>query len=511
VTSLQPPQPPPAQRSSGEAQLQSVAGRLNALQALDARDQKLNGLSQELTNMLFILFRSAGLYDLENQALDQAYDGMLKAVGSFYELTRSAVAMRVIEGNVFINRRQVKLDFSTFQNVRALVKIFAFLDINELSFEPELTRADLAALLRAFVRIVRDRQGSIRDEALEHIRPKKLKIGRVHKLLLADGLAERVCAWYAVALSDTRAFYLDAAEGRVPPFSMLKRVAQSLVDLPPSCAPLLSCLQLLAPEEARGSLTQQSVEAAGLCVSLSSALELGPEVTSTLAGAALQLYQGWTLIDHGIKVGERSGGERLLDLLETGAREGTLVEARQQLTRKMLELGGVNEAMIERVVMIYEAQSSSQRRATRRDAGRPSKASSGRELYTGGLTHGLLTDLVIGAHLFAQRRAERGPAEAARLLSASALSPLALKAFELALGPHPVASAVTLSDGGLALIYQTKHGAPTQLLRVQRREAKLEAGELLTLRPTSPIQISGEATLEPSLIAPLIFSHRSPH
>ena len=123
---------PQSPSHAGGAQLQSVAGRLNLMQDNDAREQRLNELSQELTNMLFILFRSAGLYDLDNQALDQAYDGMIKAVSELSSLTQVSPVLRVLEGNIFINRKQVKLDFSTFQNVRALLKIFELLDINEL-------------------------------------------------------------------------------------------------------------------------------------------------------------------------------------------------------------------------------------------------------------------------------------------------------------------------------------------------------------------------------------------
>ena len=127
-------------------ELRSVAGRLNALQDLDGRDAKLNELSQKFTNTVFILLRSAGLYDLDNKALDQPYDEALRLVSELYALLREPLSLRALEGNVFLNRRQVKLDFSTFQNVRALIKAFEHLGVNELFVEPEVTRADLAAL-----------------------------------------------------------------------------------------------------------------------------------------------------------------------------------------------------------------------------------------------------------------------------------------------------------------------------------------------------------------------------
>jgi hypothetical protein len=481
------------------------------MQDNDAREQRLNELSQELTNMLFILFRSAGLYDLDNQALDQAYEGMIKAVAELSSLTQVSPVLRVLEGNIFINRKQVKLDFSTFQNVRALLKIFELLDINELTIEREVRREDLHALLRAFVRIVKERKGSLRDETLKNIKGRKLKIGTVHPLLRSEGQAERVCAWFAIALHDTRAFYLDAAQGRLPAFAQLKRVALTLVDLPPACAPMLSCVHLITPHEARGTLSAQAVEAAALCVSLSLALSLGDEATYALAFAALQLFQGWTWLEGplALKVGDPKASRLLFERLEGAQGSGGLKEVRRTLTRKLIELGGVNESVIQRVVMVYEAQRAPQSRRQSAGASRPSRLSRAEALYGGGLTQGVLSDLVYGAHLYVHLRGAHGSHEAVNRLKRAPLSALALSVFEQVLGSHPVGAMVTLSDGGEALVLQSVGGQPRELMRCKRTAGRLSSEDRLTLRPSSPIQIQGAGPHEPTLCAPLIFSHRT--
>jgi hypothetical protein len=485
-------------------ELRSVAGRLNALQDLDGRDAKLNELSQKFTNTVFILLRSAGLYDLDNKALDQPYDEALRLVSELYALLREPLSLRALEGNVFLNRRQVKLDFSTFQNVRALIKAFEHLGVNELFVEPEVTRADLAALLSAFVKVVKERRGVIGDYSVPHVRFRKLKIGEVHPLLKDKSAEGLVCAWYAQALADTRAFYLDAAAGRAPRFSALKRVALTLVDLPRACAPLLSCAHLLAPEVARGTLPLQSVEAAALCVALSLALDLSPEVTSTLAAAALQAFQGWTLLEQGAISPDDKGGARALFERLSSPQLGDL---RRELTRRLLDLGGVSEAVIQRVVIAYEAQRAPTPRATSA-ATLPSRASRREGLYPGGLAQSFLTDLVYGAHLYVHLRHQTSAARAMLALSGAGLSPLTLSAFERALGRFPVGSPVTLSDGGVALVSQSRRGVARVVARVALHAGRASLGEVLTIRESSPIQVSGEGTLAPSLCAPLVFSRR---
>ena len=103
-----------------------------------------------------------GLYDLDNQALDQSFNSLLQSISGLYDLMKSRIAIRLNDGNFFVNRRLVKVDFSTFQNTRYLIKIFDFLDINELNFEPQIKRSDLKQLLTAFVRVVKEKKNNLK-------------------------------------------------------------------------------------------------------------------------------------------------------------------------------------------------------------------------------------------------------------------------------------------------------------------------------------------------------------
>ena len=97
-------------------------GSIKRFQNLEDRAQNFESLARDLTNNLYILLRSAGIYDLDNQALDQPFSLLLGSVSGLYDLLKSDISIRLSDGNFFVNRRLVKLDFSTYQNARYLIK-----------------------------------------------------------------------------------------------------------------------------------------------------------------------------------------------------------------------------------------------------------------------------------------------------------------------------------------------------------------------------------------------------
>ena len=204
-------------------QIHSVADRLNLLQDLDDKEQRFHVLAQDLCNQIFILIRSAGLYDLDNQALEQPYEITLQTISDLYGLLKSPLSLRVNDGHFFLNRRQVKIDFTTFQNTRYLLKVFEYLDMNELAIDPQITREDLVTFLASFIKVVKDKIGRIQDYTIPHIKTRKLKIGELHALMHGESSTELVCTWYANAVETTRQFYLDSADGRIPEYALRKK------------------------------------------------------------------------------------------------------------------------------------------------------------------------------------------------------------------------------------------------------------------------------------------------
>ena len=482
------------QFSNPQSQLRSVAERLNVFQDVEAREENFERLSRDLTNNLFILLRSAGLYDLDNSALDQPYDLLLKSISGLFEMLRSRIAIRLNDGNFFVNRRLVKLDFSTFQNARYLIKIFNFLGINELSIDPKISRADLKVFLQTFVHTVREKKNNFKDISLPNMEARKLKIGEIHPLLKAQSDNEKIAAWYGTACFVTQNFYQDTKEGRVPQHSLLKRTVLTLIEFPKRVCPLLARLDLLASDKEQGGiLFVHSVEAAGLTNFIATALDLDADSKLALTTAALQLFQGWSLLeDKGVKYFDPQSTKQVFAHLESSREE--LTAARNEIIRTLLDLGGVSESVIQRIMITYEAQrglhSQWETQIVAHAKTRPSRAQTVR-LYKGGLGRSFLTDIVYGAHLFCHLRRQVDPKELWSKFNQAALSPEIQRIFYQLLGRYPFGSPVRLNNGDLALITACngdqvegialiKHGHDPLRVKVEKQ---------IEVRTTSPIQV----------------------
>lgn len=504
--------------ASNPQALQSVAEKLNIFQDVESREEIFEQLSRDLINNLFILLRAAGLYDLDNQALEQPFESLLGSISGLYDLLKTKISIRLNDGNFLVNRRLVKVDFSTFQNTRYLIKIFDFLDINELTFDPQISRSNLKTLLTSFVRIVREKKNNFKDLNLPNIEAQKLKVGEVHPLLNAETDAERVAAWYATACFVTQHFYKDAVEERTPQHSLLKRTVLNLVEFPSRLLPLLSRLDLLVEDkEDGGALFIQSVEAAGLTALISDALSLPSETRLAMSTAALQLFQGWSLLKkEQIKFYDPGSTQLVFDALESPQFE--IKEARNEMIRTLLDLGGVSESVIQRIIITFEAQRSRNSQwinMSESQRARPSRAIQGSRLYPSGLDRSFLSDIVYGAHLFVYLRRSVTPDKLWSEFKRTTLSSDVKDVFFQLIGYFPFGSSVLLNNGQVALVTGTSGDRVTHIAIIESghdpRAAQVQ--QEIPLRTTSPIQVQSVLTshvsqkLTRKTARTLIFSH----
>lgn len=507
-----------AELSGSSDQLSSVADRLNLFQNLEDRAQNFEALSRDMTNNLYILLRSAGIYDLDNQALDQAFESVLTSVSGLYDLLKSDVSIRLSDGNFFINRRLVKLDFSTYQNARYLIKIFDFLEVNELSFSPKLSRGDLKQLLTTFVHLLKEKKNNFKDLNIPNIEARKLKIGEIHPLLQAKTPPEKVAAWYATACFVTQNFYQDAADGRAPQHSLLKRTVLDLIEFPARSLSLLGRLDYLAEDSERGDrLCVHSVEAAGVTALITDAIGLSPELRLATTTAALQLFQGWSLLEKsGIKFNDPQALKLIFDALE---RPKELLSAdRNDIVRALLDLGGVSESVIQRIMITFEAQrgrvSQWYRREENNGLARPSRAVRGSSLYRNGLERSFLTDIVYGAHLYCYLRRHHDSRETWKIFNESGLCTEVAQVFWGIFGVYPYGSRVLLNNGKVAIVTSCSREGVEGIAIINHGGNPLKASveELMEIRSTSPIQVERPITdpldskLSSATVRALIFS-----
>jgi hypothetical protein len=497
-------------------QIESVISKLNSLQNLEKREEQLAFLCKDFTNNLLILMRAGAIFDLDNKALEQPYESLLQSIKGLNEILKVKISLSLSNGNFFVNKRLVKVDSSSFKNSRSLIKIFDFLDINELSFSPKVSKWDLKQLLREFIAILQRKRDDFQHLNLSNIESRKIR-EEMHPLLEATSVVEKVLAWYATACNVSHNFYKDSEEDRTPQYALLKRTMINLIELPPQVYPLLGRLDLLAEtKQAGGALFIHSVEAAGLTAIVSAALKLDPNIRLALSTSAFQLFLGWSLVNNEqVHYYDPQSTHFIFEALEATRTETT--EIRNEIVRRLIDLGGISESIIHRILITYEAQRSreSQWKSLHNySEARPSRMPNAKRLYSGGLDRSFFADIVYGAHLYAYLRRRHKPKDLWKeFLRTNLLVEVKTIFYEL-IGEVPYGSPVILTDGQLAIVTGSNGEEVTGVAIIESGENSLKAyvKKNLSIQQTSPIQVEDfiGTEIEPKLtretVRALLFS-----
>lgn len=334
-----------------------AAGALDFLQALDeGGDSRSDELARALLNNLFVLLRSAGMHDLQNDAMHRPYRLLEETVNELFDLGSEDVSLRMIDGNFFVNRRLVRLDFSTFENVRYLRRILEFLDVNDVTFTARVDRAALAKFLRAFLAVVRERDSDIGDHDLGPIKIRKMVQGDFDLLGGEDDARNRVLSTYASGLLMLRQFTNDLRKGRSPRHAKVKRLCLELIDIEPRHHNLL--LALIHLEAYKGNLFCHMLNTAVMSIVFGQRLGLNRKQLVDLGMAGFHHDLGWALL------GTLDDRHLTDDVALTMAginyvREDSrskMDELRVKVARSLVRLGGFNELVINRLIVAYECQ-----------------------------------------------------------------------------------------------------------------------------------------------------------
>jgi hypothetical protein len=331
----------------------NLAQNLKVFQDLDEKERKFNELAQSLCNQIFVLLRSAGIYDLQNEALQKPYQLTISLVQSLYQIVRTPISIRLVDGNFFMNRREVKNDFSTAQNMRYLRKIFDYLEINEMQLDPQIDAQNLSFLLQTFVHCVKNKS-SIKAIELPRIQLKKLELSQIHPLFKAEDEKTKVLTWMISSLNIFDHFVDDAQKKRVPQYAQLKRQVIELINFSPEALPYLSALHLFPNQQ--GTLPRLMLDLAVNCAIWSARQGLDAHVRLELAMTATQAYVGWALIDSPLSVFQPSFIQQLMHKLMLS--EDALAGFRNLVMRALMDIGGMNESVIERSILAFEANQS---------------------------------------------------------------------------------------------------------------------------------------------------------
>ena len=336
----------------------ALAGALDFLQEIEAgHDERFGELARALTNNLFALMRTAGMHDLENDALKRPLDAMQGTVTEFFDSYGEQVHLALIDGNFFVNRRIIKLDFSSFQNIRYLRRIFEYLRVNEMSFLARVDHAGLKRFLHAFLQVINTGEGDIKAVDLKPIRLREREAENFDELRRGEDPRHRILSIYASGLLMLRQFVNDLRKGRSPRHAKVKRLCLELIDVDPRYHGLLLALAHL--ETYKGNLFCHMLNTAVLSIVFGSRLGLTREQLVDLGMAAFHHDLGWALL--GTLGAEGTEGQDVA-LTMAGINNvrnrsaGELADLRVKVARALVRLGGFNELVINRLIVAYECQ-----------------------------------------------------------------------------------------------------------------------------------------------------------
>ena len=443
-------------------------GSLGFLQELDdGRDAQFNTMGRALVNAIFVLLRSAGMHDLHNDALIKPTQGMIDAVSAFLKAYHEEASLQLVDGTFFVNKRLLRLDFSTFQNARYLRRIFEFLGVNELTFTAALDKTTIHAFLVAFLRVVRERQGSIIDYPLGSIRLRKVDV--VAEDLGDDMAAEprsQVLNIYASGLLMLRSFVNDLRRGKSPRHSRVKRLCLELIDVEPKFHNLL--LALLHLETYKGNLFCHMLNTAVLSIVFGSRLGLTRNQLVDLGMAAFHHDLGWALVGTLDAKDTATTDDKRLDLegaqYSPSCTPAEMEDLRLKVAQALVRMGGFNESVINRMIVAFECQVAEDAPAT--------------GLYYNDAPASFMTHVVRMASFYDELTTTRGKRRALppdqvmrRILDdgGRTFDPFLGKLFGNCIGAYPVGTLVELDTSEVGLVVNL----PTNPVNFHRPQVKL--------------------------------------
>ncbi len=334
-------------------EMNSWAGALGFLREVeDTQRNRFDPLARNLVNALFVLWRSGCMHDIDNDAMMPPCEALISAVNGYLSLYNEDVALQLVDDNFFLNKRIIHLDYSTFENVRYLRRIFHFLKIDELAFTAPLDLPACKRFVLCFLDTLHGGQPAT-DWQLPGIKLSVMDAANVLEQLVTDDPRSQVLNTYASGLLLLRQFINDLRKGRSPRHVRVKRLCMDLIDLNPRYHALL--LALIHLEAYKGNLFCHMLNTAVMALVFGQRLGLIKQTLVDLGMAAFHHDLGWALVG---RLGEEATGDVVLgiDGVELSGDAEDMDKQRMQVVQALLHAGGFNEVVVNRLIVAYECQ-----------------------------------------------------------------------------------------------------------------------------------------------------------
>lgn len=397
-------------------------------------------LYQEYLRAMYVLFKSAFVYDTNNQALVAAADRVATAANRIREAVNDVASLELMAEGSYVNRTLLKLDPSTYEQADYLFTICGTLGVAAIAAISDTSTADWVDLVAAFKRCVGP-GGELSmfvkaDLANIQLTPVRGAVGASNVVAMTSRFrALRAYATTVIAIGEV---IESAREGRPLRPLRIKRPLQEVVSLAEEAGPLLLALAHLKRHKL--TVAHHLANTAVLTICAARPLRQSRSAVCTLALSA-------ALHDVG-----RAFADAEPDAVGPIADRHYAHEA----VRKLIGTGAASVQMQVRAVLANEIRRWVDRRAEPAgDVPYPFDISTSTRLVGVARAYSLLTT----------SRPDRPsllPDEALRVIMRDAgrrYDHAAVKLFVNALGVYPVGSTVALSDGRMAVVIEAPHEA----------------------------------------------------
>ena len=205
------------------------------------RDTKLQQLGRQTISTLYMLVRNVKMYDPDNDIFIQPFENLRQAVNTIVAVDAS-YQLTAVGTTVYINGKQIQLDFASIDNVRFLTDEFKNRDVGGFS----VTRPVQVQELKDFIWIFSPQNDKNVDEDGAGRKLLNIKVGKFQKIqeqldkeedaaIEAERKVDR--KKYAMTVYARAVYYMRRfierlqTGGQLPSMQPAQRLVQDLVDI----------------------------------------------------------------------------------------------------------------------------------------------------------------------------------------------------------------------------------------------------------------------------------------
>ncbi len=211
--------------------------------------ESIRDRSAECVLAVYRLVKNALVHAIDNEAVLTTAEQSAQIIDSFADEVGVGVTITFSGDTIFVCGQLLRASRKIYEACLELGKLFARIDVSEVSFGRQLSKDELLQFAQAVATAVRDpeRRAALLEAKINHVSARRIEPvleRRVDDSSLT--VPQQVLRFYAVSLMVMREFYENVAGGTTVLPQRVKRISQRLVALAESNDPTILGLSAMA-------------------------------------------------------------------------------------------------------------------------------------------------------------------------------------------------------------------------------------------------------------------------